>query len=216
MTCDNPVPLSTDIVSGASEQFEAQGRTALGISHFLSNFLQNSWALHDVLYANSEYPKPPFNHYLKEIHIFAEVLSPLMGDMKLSGVGVYFDRNKFATADGISKELFAPYAYRIAPKQNEESDYRVIDLAGKGTYPDEDWFVNMKQKWTNDMENLPRFSDSSAIYSEAQISFRAPQYTDGEWSQPTYKCDNMLTDWVFTYRVPFFGPESSGTGLEFK
>ena len=166
---------------------------------------------------NDEYPRPPFEHYLKEIHVFAEVLAPLMGDMKLSGVGVYFDRNKFATSDGVSKELFAPYAYKIRNKL-DETDFRylAIDLAGKGTYPDEDWFVKIKDEWKNSAGKLTRFSDSSAVHGDAEITFRAPQYTDGKWSEPMYKCDNMLTDWVLTYRVPFLGPVSSGTGLEFK
>ena len=212
--CNKPASLSSGIISGVSEQFEAQGRTALGISHFLSNFLQNSWALHDILYMNSEYPKPPFKHYLKKIHVFAEVLAALMGDMKLSGVGVYFDRNKFAAADGVS-QYFGPYAYKIPPLQNEEADYRAIDLAGIGSYAYEEWFTEMKQKWANNVDNLEHFNDSSAIFTDAEISYRAPTYTDGKWSGPTYKCDGMLSDWVFTYRVPFFGPVSSGRQLYF-
>ena len=215
-TCDKPVPLSSGIISGAFEQLEAQGRTALGISHFLSNFLQSSWALHGLLYEHSEYSKSPFKHYLKEIHVFAEVLAPLMGDMRLTSVGVYFDRDKFATSDAITKELFASYAYKIASNDGEEPDYRAIDLAAIGTYSDEDWFLKMKQKFANSMDNMTWFSDGSAAYSDAHTGFRAPRYTDGEWSGPTYKCDNMLSDWVFTYRVPFVGPKYSGSGLEFK
>ena len=215
VSCYKPITLTKGIISGAPEQFEAQGRTALGIAHFLSNFLQNSWALHDILYTISECLETPYKHYLNESHVFADVIATLMGDIKLSGVGVYFDRNKFATAEKVSKELFGPYVHRSNYDNNGYAEFRAIDLAGYGTYTDEDWFVEIKRKWAINLDSLDHFSDSSATFTDTKISYRAPVYTDGEWTGPMYKCNGMLSDWVFTYRVPFFGSGGSDRELSF-
>lgn len=210
--CDEPVSLSTMDIPGASEQFEAQGRTALRLAHFLSNFLQASESLHVDLYNLNEYEKPPFTHYLKEVHVFGDVIASLISDRKLSGVGVYFDRNKFLTAKNLSKEFFGPFAYRVpSASENDNSDFRAIDLAGYASYPNQDWFVQMKQKWTNDthVQLLEEFANrGTSVY-------KGPKYTDGEWSGPTFKCDGKLGDWIISYRVPFFGHRSSDGRLDF-
>ena len=217
---------------GVNKQFEAQGRTALRLSHFLSNFLQN-------VDEYEQFGNLKGDRRLNETHIFGEVLASVMSDFKVLGVGAYFDRYKFRISppvnstdprysNTITREYFGPYAFRIQNTGDGLDQYRVIDSAGfKHHYVDEPWFSKVKGRWMTNFHGLKKYIDkpmirsgpnqtSSIRFEHYPITYRAPDYEDGEWSRPTFKCDDMVDDWVVTYTVPFFGLNSIKTQIEFK
>lgn len=209
--------LSRETGYGEFRQFEAQGRTALRISHYLSNFLQNVYDLVSILMANGEYQDVSrFPQYtlegLSETHIYGEVISAMMSDDKLASIGVFFDSAMFYSAKKQTKEMFGPFAYR-----EETGEVRAIDFAGfSSKYIDKDWFREAKGHGEAIIDNIGNFNDIPTYISSAKITFKAPQYEDGEWVGPTFKCDGMVRDWVLTYRVPFYGLDSTDAALEFK
>lgn len=217
---------------GVNKQFEAQGRTALRLSHFLSNFLQN-------VDEYEQFGNLKGDRRLNETHIFGEVLASVMADFKVLGMGVYFDRYKFRVSppvnttdprysNTITREYFGPFAFRIQNEGDGLDMYRAIDTAGfQKHYVDEPWFSKVKGRWMTNFHGLRKFIDkpmirsgpnqtSSIRFEHYPITYRAPDYEDGEWSRPTFKCDDMVMDWVLTYTVPFFGLNSIKTQIEFK
>lgn len=216
LTVSSQLHMTEDVIYGASEQLEAQGRTALRIAHYLSNFLQNAETLHGILSSTSEFTNP-FRHGLNEDQIFGDIIAAMLADSKLAGVGVFFDKNKFDTDHGTTKEFFGPFAYRQSVEGEETEKVQAVDYAGfSSQYIKQEWFREMKEHSVSKLESLPSFRDSPSYLSDTEITYRGPLYGDGKWSQPTFKCDGIVMDWVISYRVPFYGPESSGSGLEFK
>jgi hypothetical protein len=45
---------------------------------------------------------------------------------------------------------------------------------------------------------------SSIKFEYYPISYFAPKYEDGLWSNPVFKCDGMVNTWAVTYSIPFF------------
>ena len=243
-TCNNAKDLSQlhlpeEVAYGADTQFEAQGRTALKTAHFLSSFLQNAGELCDILTTMRKYRMYPeereIAERINETHVFGEVIANVISDFKIAGFGVFFDRNKFKVNNESTRELFGPFAYRIPSNTSDAGEFKVIDFAGFPTsYVDQDWFEKTKENWTSNLDRLEEFSERLGYpnnhntsfkdeYSERlgytgthNVSFKAPSYADGKWSRPMFKCDGRIMEWVVTYTVPFFGPVSSGTDVEFK
>ncbi|KAH3739738.1 hypothetical protein DPMN_046425 [Dreissena polymorpha] len=224
--------LPGDAAYGVHAQFEPQGRTALRLSHFLSNFMQN-------VDEYEQFGNLKGDRRLNETHIFGEVLAMVMGDFKIISAGAYFDQYKFRIAPNVNttdprysatltREYFGPFAYRIQNPGDGLDAYRAIDSAGLTTkYDDELWFRRMKQRWATNFHSLKKFIDkpmirsspnstSSIRFEHYPISYRAPSYEDGEWLRPEFKCDGRVNDWVATYVVPFFGLNSVKTQIEFK
>ncbi|XP_071112765.1 uncharacterized protein [Haliotis cracherodii] len=224
--------LPGDAGHGVEKLFEAQGRTALRLAHFLSNFLQN-------VDEYEEFGNLRGDRRLNETHIFAEVIANVMSDFKIKGSGVFFDRYKFRMSppvnntdprftDGITREFFGPYAYKLELKDEGLDYYKAIDFAGfKDYYVDASWYRDMKARWATNQYGLKKFTAKPMIRSNPMgtslirfeyypLTYRAPRYEDGEWLRPQFKCDGMVNDWVVTYVVPFFGKNSLKTEIEFK
>jgi hypothetical protein len=137
--------LPGDVGYGAAYQFDTQARSALRISHLLSNWFQN------VI------PGENFG-YLKggnRIHhelMFGEVLANVMADYKVLSSGVYFEPHVFEDWDGKSREFFGPFAWK-----RDKSVY-AIDTAGfKNRYIDEDWYVRIRQRWQTNTKGVLKY-----------------------------------------------------------
>lgn len=225
--------LPGDAAYGVEKQFEAQGRTALRLAHFLSNFLQN-------VDEYEQFGNLKGDRRLNETHVVGEVLAMVMGDFKVLGAGAYFDQYKFRVSppvnttdprysNAITREFFGPFSWRIQNPGDGLDAFRVIDSAGiaEYRYTDKLWFRRMKQRWATNFHTLKKFIDkpmirsspnstSSIRFEHYPITYRAPSYEDGEWSRPVFKCDGYIDDWVATYTVPFFGLNSIKSQIEFK
>ncbi|KAL3881426.1 hypothetical protein ACJMK2_027869 [Sinanodonta woodiana] len=228
----NELYLPGDVSYGVNRQFEAQGRTALRMAHFLSNFLQN-------VDEYEQFGELKGDRRLNETHIFGEVLSMVMADFKVRGAGVFFDRYKFRMsppvnstdaryATGITREFFGPFAFRNETEGGGLDTFRAVDFAGFSTpYVDEPWFRQMKGRWVANFNGLKKYVDKFMLrsgpnitslirFEHYPITYRAPRYEDGEWSRPYFRCDDMGMDWVVTYYIPFFGMDSLKSNIEFK
>ncbi|CAG5116099.1 unnamed protein product, partial [Candidula unifasciata] len=228
--------LPGDAAYGVEKQFEAQGRTALRLAHFLSNFLQN-------VDEYEEFGNLRGDRRLNETQIYAEVIANVMADWKIVGAGVFFDRYKFRMSppinntdprflNGITREFFGPYAWKVQATSvggvGGADFFRAIDFAGKNSYyTDEPWFFNMKARWATNFVGLKKFTAKPMIRSDYNgtslvrfeyypYTYRAAQYEDGEWLRPQFKCDGMSNTWSVTYLAPFFGKDDVKQGIEFK
>ena len=101
-----------------------------------------------------------------------------MGDLKIKGSGVFFELNKFVNQEGVSRELFGPYAYRNENPSDEDDDsnsnnndvantqFRAFDKAGlPSNYMDESWFKNIKERWQSNTLGLSKFRENLRIRS---------------------------------------------------
>lgn len=224
--------LPGDVAYGVEKQFEAQGRTALRLAHFLSNFLQNVDEYEDFGSIKGD-------RRLNETQIFGEVIANVMGDFRILGSGVFFDRYKFRMSppvnntdpryvNGITREFFGPYAWRKNNNQEGLDEMRAIDFAGyPDSYVDKAWFRDLKARWGTNFEGLKKNVEKPLIRSDIKgtslvrfehypLTFRAPLYEHGKWLRPQFKCDGRIDDWVVTYAVPFFGPDMLKQEIEFK
>lgn len=231
--CQNFKPddlfLPGDVGYNVEKLFSNQARTALRLSHFLSNFLQNV-----DLY--EEYGNLRGDRLINTEQVFGEVLANTMGDLQIKGSGVFFDIDKFRGPDGMTREYFGPYAWRYEktdPTAGPESNvanthFRAIDYAGFETpYISEPWFKNVKERWQSNTYGLTKFIQKPMIRSDINgtslvkfelfpLYFRAPKEEDGLWSAPYFDCDGYVNDWIVTYSTPFFGLNSVATDIEFK
>ena len=219
--------LPGDVAYGVEKQYSAQARTALRLSHFLSNFMQN-------IDMYEEYGNLRGDKLLNIELLFGEVVANVMGDLRIRGSGIFYDVDKYRGPDGRTRQFFGPYAYRYEKDdEGDEADranthFRAIDFAGKPThYLDKDWFKNVKERWQSNTYGLDKFTERSLIRSDLAGTslkkfelypqyFRAPKEEDGWWSAPYFDCDSYINDWILTYSVPFFGLNSIGTAIEFK
>ncbi|KAL4221931.1 hypothetical protein ACF0H5_017983 [Mactra antiquata] len=227
----NELYMPDDAGYGVEKQFEAQGRTALRLAHFLSNFLQN-------VDGNETFGYIKGDRRLSETQLFGEVLAMVMGDFKVLGAGIYFDHYKFKESpanyylpfnpNSTTREYFGPLAWRIQNPGDGLDLFRALDSAGlEKPYTDELWFKRMKQRWTTNFHALKEyidkpmirsspFSNDSKRFDRYPITYRAPSYEDGEWRRPEFRCDERIDDWVATYSVPFFGQNSLKSEIEFQ
>lgn len=221
--------LPGDVGYNVEVLFSNQARTALRLSHFLSNFLQN-------IDMYEEYGNLRGDRLLNIEQIFGEVLANTMGDLKIKGSGVFFDIDKFKGPDGKTRQFFGPFAYRFEEAktgQGTDSDvanthFRAIDYAGfPKTYLDEPWFKNVKERWQSNTYGLGKFREKPVIRSDINgtslvdfllfpLYYKAPREEDGLWSAPYFDCNGYVNDWIITYSVPFFGLNSISSGIEFK
>lgn len=227
--------LPGDVNFGVERQLEPQGRTALRLAHFMSNFLQN-------VDEYEEFGDLKGDRRLNETQIFAEVIANVMGDSRILGSGVFFDRYKFRMSppvnntdprfvNGITREFFGPYAWRWPYPKNTGiglDQFNALDFSGfKEFYTDKGWFQNLKSRWGTNFYDLKKFTAKPMIRSDYNgtssirfeyypLTFRAATYEDGEWLRPEFKCDNRVDNWVITYLAPFFGKNDLKTRLEFK
>lgn len=225
---EEELELPGDVAYGVEKQFSSQARTALRLSHFLSNFLQNI-----DLY--EEYGNLRGDKLLNIELLFGEVLANVMGDLMIKGSGVFYDIDKFKGPDMLTRQFFGPYAYRYE-KEDEEGEsgdranthFRALDFAGfENHYLDAAWFKNVKERWQSNTYGLTKFTEKPLIRSDLAgtslkkfelypLYYRAPSVEDGLWSAPYFDCNGYVNDWIISYSVPFFGQNSIGSAIEFK
>ncbi len=217
------------VVYGVAEQLSNQARTALRLAHFLSNFLQN-------IDKAEEYGTLRGDRLLNEEQMFAESFSNVMGDLKIKASGIFFDENSFIS-DGVERELFAPYAFRHFEKEGGEdgedpeivnTNFRAIDYAGyHKSYLQEEWFVNIKERWGPNTYGLQTYGQRPRVRTDLNgtsvkkfqffpIRVQVPKETDGYWTEPYFKCDGFVNEWIVTYSIPFFGKTSIRSRPKFK
>ncbi|XP_013379783.1 uncharacterized protein LOC106151208 [Lingula anatina] len=207
--------LPGDMAYGTKEQFESQGRVAVRLAQFLSNFMQNVDEKED------------FGNLLgdNKLHVeqmFGEVGSNVMGNVEISGCGVFFDHNKFLERNGTMRSYFGPYAWKSLGDQ-----YLAVDFAGDPEgYADEVWFSDVRDRWRANTYGLTRFTMNPWMradiagtalrkFDQYPLFYYAASYELGEWFGPYFDCDGYVDDWLMTYSVPFFGLNSLKR-IEFK
>ncbi|KAK7115191.1 uncharacterized protein [Littorina saxatilis] len=218
-TCHTMAPhnliMAGDVAYGAKKQFEPEARTGLRLSHFLSNFLQNTDAAENFGNLRG-------GGRLHEEHMFGEVIANVMGNFKIYSAAVYFDRYSWETQDGTKRELFGPWAYK------KEGSFYVIDTAGMPTrYVDEEWFQAVKGRWATNFQGLKTYKMRPMIRSDPNgtssirheyfpMRYKAPTYQAGYWTRPHFRCDGKVDAWVMTYLSPFFGLDTFKRKLVFR
>ncbi|KAK7114273.1 uncharacterized protein [Littorina saxatilis] len=204
-----------DVTYGVKTQFESEARTALRLSHFLCNFLQNTDA-------SENFGNLRGGGRLHQEHMFGEVVANVMGNFKIYSAGVFFDRYQWENQDGSKMELFGPWAYR------RQGVVNAMDSAGLTTmYTGEDWFRTVKARWATNTVGLKVYKMKAWIRSDSKgtssikhehypLRYRAPEYTSGHWTRPHFRCDGKVDAWVITYVTPFFGLDKFKRKLEFR
>lgn len=204
----NSVPASSlhlpgDAAYDVENQFKSQGSTALRLSHFLSLFLEN-------IQATDNFGNLRGGGRLHQDHLFGEVLANVMADYRIISSGIFFEPYIFKNQDGTFKELFGPYAFK------SEGVAKAIDMAGlPRKYIFENWYQNIKERWKTNTAKLEKYKMNQLVRSDVKgtsavkfeyhpIAYFAPKYDDGMWSNPKFKCDRMVDNWVMTYSIPFF------------
>ncbi|OWF54531.1 uncharacterized protein LOC110443474 [Mizuhopecten yessoensis] len=211
---DNALHLSGDVAYGVDTQFELQGRTALRLAHFLSNFHQNTGPHEQFGWIRG-------GGRLHQEHLFGEVFANVMADHKILASAVYYDPYMFENTDGSKKKFFGPLAF-----QKKGVTY-AIDSAGlQRLYVDEQWYRRARERWSTNTGSLKTYKmrpmvrrdrkgSSSVKFEYFPIMYRASDYADGNWIGPTFKCDGNIDAWVITYVTPFFKIEHSTKKLQF-
>ena len=206
--------LPGDVAYGVETQFEPQARTALRLSHFLSNYLQNANPLETFGVHRG-------GRNLHQGLIFGEVLANVMADFRIMSSGVFFDSNLFLEDNGEYKELFGPWAFR------RKGNYFAIDRAGEpDSYIHTEWFQKAKQRWRSNTSGLKTYYTRAHIRSDINgtssipfayypMRYKAPAMSDGFWTRPYFRCDGHVDKWVITYVVPFFGLDNLQTSVIF-
>ncbi|XP_041376803.1 uncharacterized protein LOC121389271 [Gigantopelta aegis] len=211
----NLLYLAGDVGYGFDSQFEAEGRTALRLAHFVSNFLQNTSP-------NDNFGTLRGGGRLHMEHLFGEVLANVMANHKIVSSGIFWDTHQFVNQDDSTREFFGPLAYK------QKGSFYTIDSAGLSSrYIDEDWYTRSKSRWSTNIEKLDTYKlrplvrsnpegTSSVQFEYFPMSYKAPAYKDGFWTRPTFKCDGRVDEWVLTYVVPFFGLDGLKKKIQFK
>lgn len=211
---ENTLQLSGDVAYGADTQFESQGRTALRLSHFLSNFHQN-------INPDERFGWIRGGGRIHQEHIFGEVIANVMADHKILSSGVYYEPYVFENMDGSKRKFFGPIAF-----QKKGVTY-AIDTAGlHRPYVYEHWYRRARERWYTNTESLKSYKMRPMVRTDAAgndsvkfeyfpVTYQAPDYAAGIWVGPTFKCDGNIDTWVLTYVSPFFRMERPFEMLRF-
>lgn len=211
--------LRGDIAYGKEVQLENQARMAIRLANFLSAFLQ----LVNPKEAFAEFRVPDRN--LTEDQIIGEALATVIGDRRIYGCGVLFDRNQFP-----NKTEFAPYAYR---KERNDIKFYVDDLsrfrrhAKRTHYLQTDYFKHLQLRWASNFDDLETYTtkiniryNSSGLhnirYDHYPLQYQAADLKHGYWSSPFFDCHGFHKEWIINYAAPFFGYDKIKSRLEFK
>lgn len=208
-----------DIAYGKEEQLENQARMALRLANFISAFLQVVDPTE--LFAEFRVPDKP----LTAEQIIGEALATVIGDRRLQGCGVLFDRNQF----GPNNTEFAPYAYRL---ERNTRKFFVDDLSRfhrqtKKHYLSQEYFRHLKMRWASNTDDLETYTtkiniryNSSGLYGirydHYPLQYKAAELRHGYWTSPYFDCGGFHNQWLLTYAAPFFGWDKIKSKLEFK
>lgn len=206
--------LSGDVAYGVDIQFEYQGRTALRLAHFLNNFYQN-------VLPSERFGTIIGGGRIHEEHIFGEVLANVMADHKILSAAVYYEPYVFENVDGSRRKFFGPFAY-----QRNGVSY-AIDTAGLARpYVDTHWYRRVRERWSTNTHSLKTYKmrpmiradengTSSVKFEYFPMTYQAPDYADGIWIGPTFRCDGRVDAWVMTYLSPFFKRDPFSNKIRF-
>lgn len=204
-----------DVSFGAEVQFENQARMALRLANFLSSFLQ-------IVDPTEQFGELRLaDRPLTEDQVFGEAVATVMGDIRVWGAGVFWDRNKFP-----GRTHFAPFAYK---KEQNVRNFYAEDLTrrkGDDFYLKKHWFKTMKTRWSTTTDDLEEYilkikirgnssGEYMTKYDHYPVRYKAAELRHGMWTAPYYDC-GLLNQWVVTYVSPFFGWDSIRNKLEFK
>ena len=211
--------LRGDIAYGKEEQLENQARMALRLANFISAFLQVVDPKEQ--FAEFRVPDKP----LTRDQIIGEALATVIGDRRIQGCGVFFDRNQF----NANTTLFAPYAYR---KERNTRKFFVDDMSrfhqnSKQFYLNHDYFKLLKMRWASNTDDLNTFTtkinvryNSTGLYAirydHYPLQYKAAELQHGQWTSPYFDCGGFHNQWLVTYAAPFFGWDKIKSRLEFK
>ena len=213
--------LRGDIAYGKEIQLENQARMVLRLANFLSAFLQVVDP--DEKFAEFRVPDKP----LTKDQVIGEVLSTIIGDQQLLGVGVIFEPKKFSVND----TYFAPYAYQTEPNTRK---FFVDDLSrfpeqSSKHYINKEYYKHLRNRWATivDQEVLETYTTKINIRYNAQgynlirydrypLEYHAAELSHGYWSSPYYDCGGFHHQWLVSYAAPFFGWDSIKSHLELK
>nr|VZI02195.1 unnamed protein product [Spirometra erinaceieuropaei] len=203
---------------GAEVQFEMEGRMALRLAHFLSAYYQNN--IVGELYGNLKSGSP-----LNRFELFGEVYATVLSSFQIVSAGVFFDHQAFTDHDGVTWDLFAPYAYKptMSSQVAEAIDMSVQTFRN---YTQQPWFRILKERWVSSRFGLERMTTKPYIrsningtqvqrYFNFPLFYRIPRYEDGYWTEPYYVCYGFQNGWVITYAAPFFGFLDNRKTLDF-
>lgn len=211
--------LRGDIAFGKEEQLENQARMALRLANFISSFLQ--LVNPKELFAEFRVPDRP----LTEEQLIGEALSVVIGDRKIYGCGILFDRNQYP-----NKTSFAPYAYRM---ERNARKFFVDDLSRRlfqnadNFYLRSEVFTTLKRRWASNTDDLETYTakiniryNSSGLYSikydHYPLHYKAAELRHGHWTSPYFDCYGFHKEWIITYAAPFFGWDKIKSRIEFK
>ena len=186
--------LRGDVAFGKEEQLENEARMAIRLANFISSFLQ--LVNPKEMFAEFRVPDRP----LTEDQVIGEALSVVIGDRKIVGCGVLFDRGQFP-----NKTHFAPYAYRL--ERNDRKFY-VDDLSRQHFrdsdkfYLRRDYFSHLKLRWASNTDDLETYTakiniryNSSGLYP-IKYDHYPQQYKAAELRQ-------RILD-ISLFRLPWF------------
>ncbi|CDI97105.1 fras1 related extracellular matrix protein [Echinococcus multilocularis] len=203
---------------GAEAQFEMEGRVALRLAHFLSAYYQNN--IVGELYGNLRSGVP-----LNRFELFGEVYANVLSSFQIVSSGIFFDRQAFVDHEGITWDLFAPFAYKpsMATQVAEAIDMSARDHRN---YTEQAWFRVLKERWKSSRQGLESITTKPYIrsningtqiqrYFNFPLFYRVPRYEEGYWTEPYYVCYGFFNGWVITYATPFFGYLDNRRTLDF-
>lgn len=214
-----------DVAHNVDTHFDEQGRHAVRIAKFISNYLQ-------TVDPNEKFTGRKGDHLLSEEELIGEALSTVVSDRHVWGAGIYWDLNAYPRTEG--RPRFAPHAYPLESTGDSKGTrtFKVIDFAGHyqsgRDYLEYDWFRNMKARWRTTVEDLQletqKFDIRSSPAGTQKIRFEhypqqyfSADYEEGFWTNPYFNCEGPIHHWLLSYVIPFFGPNILGKGtLEFK
>jgi hypothetical protein len=84
----------------------------------------------------------------------------------------------------------------------------------------------MKSNWKTNFEHLKIYKmrpmvrydpkgTSQIRFEYFPMRYKAPAYYDGRWSNPYFRCDGMVDNWIMTYSTPFFTKNYISNRIEF-
>ncbi|CAL8108867.1 unnamed protein product [Calicophoron daubneyi] len=224
MTADQLV-FPGEVSYGAEVQFEMPARTALRLAHFLSAYYQNN--IRGEVYG-SLITDFPLNRY----EMFGEVISNVMSNFDIVSSGIFFDYQMFTDHDGVTWDLFAPYAYKPIGS-TEAAEAIDMSINYYRDYTEKAWFRTLKaspytvsDRWVSSRYGLDRIITKPFIRSDVNgtqlqryfnfpLYYWVPRYEDGYWTQPYFDCEGKVKEWLITYAAPFFGLIGEEQALQF-
>ncbi|KPM03396.1 hypothetical protein QR98_0018270 [Sarcoptes scabiei] len=214
----NELTLQGDVGYGKEIQFENEARMVLRLAHFFSAFIQTV----DPNQTFAEFRVP--DRSLNKDQVIGETLATLIGDRRISGVGVVFENEKFS--HNISR--FAPYAYRLQRNDRKffVDDLERFDSNSPFHYRRRELYRLLRDRYKSlDENSLEEFTakieirynsngHSTIRYDQYPLQYKAATLTHGQWSAPYFDCGGFHNRWMISYGAPFFNKDKVSDRLQ--